>query len=191
MHAPTKYRLGVGIVLVNRQGLIFAGQRRDGRLPPWQMPQGGLQPGETPAEAAGRELEEELGTSHAEVIEVFPEWLRYDYPEGFKARRAQCFRGQQHLWFLMRFTGRDCDIGVAGSHAEFEAWQWMRPPEVVDAVVAFKRKVYREVIAYFAPSVVAVAAGTGQNGGAMRRLAGRAGRSGAVSLDPRGKQPNP
>lgn len=146
------YRLGVGIVLVNEQHLVFAGHRRDGREFPWQMPQGGVQMGEEPTEAAFRELHEELGTNRAEVAAVFPRWQSYDYPPGFVSRRARLFRGQRHCWFLMRFSGKDNDIRVATSHCEFSHWRWMEPREVIDLAIPFKQPVYREVLNYFLPA---------------------------------------
>ncbi len=151
MHGPTGYRSGVGIVLMNRQGLIFAGHRKDGRMPPWQMPQGGMQPGEAPEQAVLRELSEELGTDRVSIIGSCPHWLCYDYPKSTATRRALQFRGQRHKWFLLRFIGRDQDISIATEHAEFSAWRWMSPDEVVANVITFKRDIYRAVMQHFAP----------------------------------------
>jgi putative (di)nucleoside polyphosphate hydrolase len=151
MHGPTGYRSGVGIVLMNRQGLIFAGHRKDGRIPPWQMPQGGLQPGEAPEQAALRELSEELGTDQATIVSFCPHWLCYDYPKATSTRRAMQFRGQRHKWFLMRFTGRDQDISIATQHAEFSSWRWMSPDDVIANVISFKRDIYQAVMQHFSP----------------------------------------
>ncbi|PKU21587.1 RNA pyrophosphohydrolase [Telmatospirillum siberiense] len=151
MHGPTGYRSGIGIVLMNRQGRVFVGHRKDGRDPPWQMPQGGMQPGEPPEQAALRELKEELGTDRAVVIATCPHWLRYDYPKAASTKRALLFRGQRHKWFLMRFTGNDGDIVVETEHPEFSSWRWMAPDEVVANVISFKRDVYRVVMQQFAP----------------------------------------
>jgi putative (di)nucleoside polyphosphate hydrolase len=150
MHGPTDYRSGVGIVLANRDGRIFAGRRSDGRQPPWQMPQGGLGPAEAPEDALFRELREELGTVRAQLVKRFPHWVRYDYPDR-TSKRSQMFRGQQHLWFLLRFTGQDSDIDIASHHAEFSGWQWMSPAEVIDSVISFKRQAYHQVLGFFAP----------------------------------------
>ncbi|MDR3437475.1 RNA pyrophosphohydrolase [Telmatospirillum sp.] len=151
MHGPLGYRSGVGIVLVNSQGLVFAGHRRDGRCPPWQMPQGGIDTSETLERAVFRELNEELGTDRAIAADVFPGWLGYDYPESTTTKRARCFQGQRHRWFLLKFTGSDDDIVVATEHAEFSSWRWMTPDDVVSHVIEFKQDIYRRVMAYFAP----------------------------------------
>lgn len=151
MHGPTTYRSGIGIVLINARGLVFAGHRQDGRDPPWQMPQGGMQPGEAPERAAYRELKEELGIDRAAIVAACPQWLCYDYPKATSTKRALLFRGQRHKWFLMRFTGRDEDIAVDTEHAEFSAWRWMTPDEIVANVIGFKQDVYRVVMQQFSP----------------------------------------
>lgn len=153
MHGPTGYRSGVGIVLMNRHGLVFAGHRNDGRMPPWQMPQGGMLPGEPPERAAFRELAEELGTDRAIITASCPYWLCYDYPKATSTKRAMLFRGQRHKWFLMRFTGRDQDIAIASEHAEFSAWCWKSPDEIIANVIAFKQDIYRAVMRHFAPGL--------------------------------------
>ena len=153
VHGPTDYRAGVGIVLANNQGMVFAGKRRDDREYPWQMPQGGLIPGEAPGKAALREVFEELGIQRITVIDRHPDWLRYDYPGPATSRRAAMFRGQQHLWFLARFDGDDNDIRIDTAHAEFRQWQWMEPDRLAALVVPFKRQVYREVFAFFRPTL--------------------------------------
>jgi len=153
MHGPTGYRSGVGIVLLNKHGMVFTGHRHDGRRPPWQMPQGGLLAGEAPEQAALRELAEEVGTSKVDIIDSCPSWLRYDYPKGSSTPRARLFRGQEHKWFLMRFTGHDSDINIATAHPEFSDWRWLRPNDVVERVVPFKRDVYRNIMDVFTPTI--------------------------------------
>ena len=150
---PTDYRAGVGIVLLNSQGLIFTGKRRDGRRPPWQMPQGGIQAGELPPEAVRREIAEELGISAITPIAAHTEWLGYDYPTRKTSKRAENFRGQRHLWFLLRFDGEDRDIMLDRPHGEFEDWRWSASAEVIAGVVDFKRPVYRQVLQHFAPAI--------------------------------------
>jgi putative (di)nucleoside polyphosphate hydrolase len=159
MQQPTEYRSGVGIVLINREGLVFAGKRRDERPPPWQMPQGGLNLGEHPQAAAFRELIEELGTPHAVVAAEITEWLRYDYPDTKSTKRAQSFRGQQHKWFLLRFTGQDHDIDVRTRHPEFSDWRWLPPQEVIERVAPFKREVYRQVFGEFTEHIHCISRG--------------------------------
>lgn len=153
MQQRMEYRSGVGIVLVNREGLVFAGKRRDNRPPPWQMPQGGLNPGEHPEVAAFREMIEELGTRHAEVTAEIPGWISYDYPHEKSTKRAQQFKGQQHKWFLLRFTGQDHDIDVKTRHPEFSDWRWLPPQEVIKRVAPFKRDVYQKVFSIFADDI--------------------------------------
>jgi len=153
VHSPTDYRAGVGIVLCNAQGRILIGKRRDRRDPPWQMPQGGVQENETPAQAVIREIKEELGTDRVTLIEFRPDWLTYDYPDASTSRRAVNFKGQRHLWFLMRFDGRDDEIKLDSPHGEFDDWRWSTPAEVIERVVDFKQPVYRQVMRYFAPTI--------------------------------------
>src|SRR4029077_6820138 len=106
------YRPGVGIMLLNRAGEVFVGRRIDmPAMPAWQMPQGGIDPGETPLQAALRELKEEIGTAKAELLAESQHWLKYDLPAGL-ARDiwGGRYRGQQQKWFAMRFIGDDSDI---------------------------------------------------------------------------------
>lgn len=149
---PDGYRRNAGIVLIARDGRVFAGQRRDRSMPAWQMPQGGIDGDEAVVVAALRELEEETGVSAGlvEVLEATPDWLTYDLPADvatalWKGR----FRGQAQKWVALRFNGTDADIDLAQAHPEFSAWRWMRAAELVDGVVAFKRPVYRYVFRLF------------------------------------------
>jgi len=148
------YRPCVGVTLVNPAGLIFAGQRLDSEVPAWQMPQGGIDRGESPEAAALRELEEEIGVApdRVEVLDATPGWLRYDLPPELvgKVWRGR-FRGQEQRWFLMRFLGRDDEIRLDTEHPEFASWRWIAADELLDAIVPFKRAIYAEVIARFRP----------------------------------------
>jgi putative (di)nucleoside polyphosphate hydrolase len=144
------YRPGVGIMLVNRAGLIFVGRRIDmpARLAAWQMPQGGIDPGETPREAALRELREEVGTDKAEILGKTGGWLHYDLPPELAGRSwSGRFRGQRQKWFAMRFTGEDGDINlVADGHPEFDAWKWVPAERLPELIVPFKRPLYLAVL---------------------------------------------
>jgi putative (di)nucleoside polyphosphate hydrolase len=145
------YRPCVGVVLANPEGRIFAGERLD-TPGAWQMPQGGIDPGEAPRAAALRELREETGVAEEAVtIEAeTPGWLRYDLPPELlgKVWKGR-YRGQEQRWFLMRFAGPDSAIRIDAEHPEFARWQWMDPNDLIAAIVPFKRAIYLEVINAF------------------------------------------
>lgn len=152
--ASLPYRPCVGVMLMNAQGAVFAGQRMDRFTEAWQMPQGGIDPGEDARTAALRELKEETGID-ADLVEIVAEthgWLTYDLPADIvpKIWKGR-FRGQQQKWFLMRFLGRDEQIDIATPHPEFSAWRWMPAADLPGHVVPFKREVYERVIADFDP----------------------------------------
>jgi putative (di)nucleoside polyphosphate hydrolase len=148
------YRPCVGLVLVNPAGLLFIGERRGPVLNAWQMPQGGIDPGEDPVAAAKRELLEEVGTDRAQPIAESAYWYAYDLPsELIPSRWSGRYRGQSQKWFGFRFTGTDEDIDIAGQAPEFVRWRWARPDEVVCLAVAFKRPIYQAVLEEFADLV--------------------------------------
>jgi putative (di)nucleoside polyphosphate hydrolase len=146
----TEYRRGVGIMLLDRDGNVFVGRRIDVEAEAWQMPQGGIEPGEEPLHAALRELQEEIGTAHAALIAESAGWYRYDLPPSLieKARHGR-WRGQLQKWFVMRFLGADDEIDVETVAPEFSAWKWVPPAEVPLIVVEFKRQLYRDLLAEF------------------------------------------
>ena len=150
--AALPYRPCVGVMLVNAQGHVFVGQRLDRDTEAWQMPQGGVDEGEAPGEAALRELFEETGV-RADLVEVVAEtadWLPYDLPHDLVPRIWKGrFRGQEQKWFLMRFTGRDDQIDIATEHPEFSSWRWAEPATLVERIVPFKRDVYTRVLTEF------------------------------------------
>lgn len=150
------YRPCAGVMLVNRQGMIWVGRRLD-TPNGWQMPQGGIDKGESPRDAALRELYEEIGTGKAEIVAESQAWHRYDLPPHLlgKAWKGR-FRGQKQRWFLLRFTGEDSDINIATAHPEFDAWQWVAPGALCDLIVPFKRAVYEQVVAEFWPHLDAI-----------------------------------
>ena len=150
--ASLPYRKGVGLVLFNAQGLVFAAKRIDTQALAWQMPQGGIDKGETPEVAALREMEEEIGTAKAEIIGETADWLTYELPAELigKVWKGR-YRGQKQKWFALRFTGSDADIDIHTKHPEFEDWRWVRLAELEELIVPFKRDLYRAVIAEFGP----------------------------------------
>ncbi|WP_420557071.1 RNA pyrophosphohydrolase [Roseovarius sp.] len=146
------YRPCAGVMLVNGDGKVFVGQRIDSEYDAWQMPQGGIDEGEDPRDAALRELWEETGVK-ADLVTVeaeTPEWIPYDLPHELvpKLWKAR-YRGQQQKWFLMRFHGVDADVDITLPPAEFSEWKWIAPEDVVDAIVPFKRGVYAKVMEAF------------------------------------------
>ncbi len=147
-----RYRRGVGIMLLDREGRVFVGRRIDREEEAWQMPQGGIDPGETPRQAAWRELKEETGIDRAEIVAESAGWLRYDLPSTLRGKAVWRgrYRGQQQKWFVMRFLGVDGDIDVATSHPEFSAWKWVPARQLTQLIVPFKRALYRQVLKEFA-----------------------------------------
>ncbi|SFH04002.1 putative (di)nucleoside polyphosphate hydrolase [Palleronia marisminoris] len=156
MSRPTRedlpYRPCAGVVLVNAAGHVFAGRRIDHDQGAWQMPQGGIDEGEDPREAALRELEEETGVAR-DLVEVEAEtadWVHYDLPDELLGRIWKGkYRGQAQKWLLCRFLGRDEDIDIGTGSPEFSAWNWMPPAELLDQIVPFKRDVYERVFREF------------------------------------------
>ncbi len=148
------YRPGVGIVLFNSVGQAFFGRRSDTTEAAWQFPQGGIDEGETPLDAALREMKEEIGTDQAEMLAESADWLAYDLPSDLAdiAWRGR-FRGQRQKWFAFRFLGRDGDIDIATDHPEFSEWRWRNLADAPAGIVAFKRPLYERVVAEFHPLI--------------------------------------
>ena len=148
------YRPCAGVMLVNADGLAFVGQRIDTVLEAWQMPQGGVDPGEDAQAAAMRELGEEAGVmpEHVEIVARAERELFYDLPPEMigKVWRGK-WRGQRQWWFLLRFTGRDPDVRIETEHPEFRAWRWIDPEELPALAVPFKRALYEDVLSMFRP----------------------------------------
>jgi putative (di)nucleoside polyphosphate hydrolase len=152
---PSLYRPNVGLALFSKKGHVLlgrrAGVRRDENNYAWQMPQGGVDRGEQPAETAIRELNEETGllVHHVELLEEIEPWLYYDFPPELKARLSGPFYGQRQKWFAFRFIGSDTDVRLDGHTPEFDAWRWARLEEAPGLVIPFKAPVYSEVAKRF------------------------------------------
>jgi len=148
--AKLPYRPCVGLMVLNRAGQVFVGNRVDQSIESWQMPQGGIDEGEEPWATALRELKEEIGTSDVELLREHPDWLLYDLPPqligvAWEGR----FRGQKLKWFAVRFKGTDADINVKTPHQEFSNWKWADIGDLLGLIVPFKRETYAKVIAAF------------------------------------------
>jgi putative (di)nucleoside polyphosphate hydrolase len=138
-------------MLLNRQSEVFVGRRIDmPSVHAWQMPQGGIDPGESPRQAALRELKEEIGTDKAEILAESQAWLRYELPPEIGGTMwGGRYCGQEQKWFAMRFTGSDSDIDLATEHPEFDRWQWVAPERLPGLIVPFKRQLYLDILDEF------------------------------------------
>ncbi|TKD51304.1 RNA pyrophosphohydrolase [Sphingomonas baiyangensis] len=152
------YRPCAGVMLLNRDGRVFVGQRLDSVLEAWQMPQGGIDPGEAPLDAAIRELGEEAGIAPhlVELVAEAPEELEYDLPADLvgKVWKGK-WRGQRQRWFLFAFLGDDGDVNIATAEPEFRAWRWVEPAELPHIIVPFKRDLYARLLELFAEPIAA------------------------------------
>jgi len=152
---PSLYRPNVGLALFHRDGRVFLGRRAGASGSPyvWQMPQGGIDEGESPRQAALRELHEEVGVSAEKVhlLEETADWLYYDFPPDVRAAlgRRRDWLGQRQKWFALRFLGADADLRVDGDDPEFSEWRWAPLEEAPALIVPFKRSVYEEVARRF------------------------------------------
>lgn len=149
-YAHLPYRPGVGVMLFNARGQVFVARRIDTTAEAWQMPQGGIDTGEDPEQAAYRELEEETGIppSRVTLIGRAPQMLRYDLPDALVPIiwKGQ-YRGQEQWWFAMRLVGDDSAINIATEHPEFSEWKWAEVADLPDVIVPFKRDLYVQIVA--------------------------------------------
>ncbi|MEM6900372.1 MAG: RNA pyrophosphohydrolase [Pseudomonadota bacterium] len=159
---PDLYRANVGIALFSKAGHVFLGHRVNSKGAfQWQMPQGGIDPGESPADAALRELEEETGISAklVTVLEETEDWLYYDFPYELKKRLPGPYYGQRQKWFALRFNGSDSDVRLDLHKPEFDAWRWAKLSEIPPLIIPFKRAIYEQLTEQFREWATKVPAG--------------------------------
>jgi putative (di)nucleoside polyphosphate hydrolase len=150
------YRLGVGLMIINKEKKVFVGKRADMATSDlanhWQMPQGGIDSEETPEEAAIREMREEIGTTKVHLLAETPHWLTYEFPESLaNVLWGGRFRGQKQKWFLFEYLGQDGEIDIYTPHPEFLAWQWVDPETLPELIVPFKQEMYKQILEMFRP----------------------------------------
>ena len=148
----------VGIMLLNPNRKVWIGRRiskshDDPNSLIWQMPQGGIDEGEDPHEAAFRELQEETGVTSARLLKVSAGWHDYELPRELwgKALKGR-YRGQTQKWFALEFEGSEDEINIGEKptqKAEFDQWKWESSEKLPDLIIPFKRKVYSAVIDEF------------------------------------------
>jgi len=146
-HRPLPLRTGVGVIVLNPNNKVFVGKRKDNPIDKWQMPQGGVDPGETFLEAMKRELKEETGISNIEVLKEIDYWLEYELPKNlvgiiWKGK----YRGQKQKWFITRFFGSDNEINLNTKKPEFIEWKWLEINQLPNVIVHFKKNVYKKLV---------------------------------------------
>ena len=166
-HLP--YRPCAGIMLFNQQAEVFVGSRLDGEISAneddyWQMPQGGIDPGEDPLAAAWRELEEETGTRKARLLAESQDWHTYDLPDHLIGKIWDGkYCGQRQKWFAMAFEGADSDINLDTENPEFKAWKWVPLAQIPDLIVPFKKGLYQGLVREFTPTAQALLSNRDKN----------------------------
>ena len=140
-------RLGVGIIVLNKENKVFVGKRKDNPINKWQMPQGGVDRGENLINAMKRELKEETSIRSIKILKELKGWTEYELPDYLlgKIWRGK-YRGQKQKWFIVRFLGRDEEINLKTTHPEFIEWQWLDIENLPSVIVHFKKKVYEKLL---------------------------------------------
>ena len=140
-------RTGVGIIVLNNENKVFVAKRRDNQINKWQMPQGGVDEGETFLEAMKRELEEETSITNIEIIKEIRYWLEYDLPKNLVGKIWKGkYKGQKQKWFIVRFKGSDTEINIKTRNPEFIEWKWIDVNDLPTVIVDFKKHVYIKLL---------------------------------------------
>tara|TARA_B110000967_G_scaffold198075_1_gene230594 strand:+ start:566 stop:1036 length:471 start_codon:yes stop_codon:yes gene_type:complete len=139
-------RTGVGIAVLNFKNKVFVGKRKDNPFDKWQMPQGGIDPNETPLVAMKRELEEETSIKNIKVLKEFNQWLEYELPKNLIGKIWNGkYRGQKQKWFIVRFIGEESEISINTKNPEFIEWKWIDINLLPELIVNFKKHIYKDV----------------------------------------------
>tara|TARA_B100000700_G_C14624261_1_gene659690 strand:- start:52 stop:522 length:471 start_codon:yes stop_codon:yes gene_type:complete len=140
-------RIGVGIIVLNKENKVFVGKRKDNPFDKWQMPQGGVDKNENLLSAMRRELTEETSIKSIEIIKEFDFWLQYELPKNLvgKIWRGK-YRGQKQKWFLVKFLGKESEINIETKNAEFIEWKWVEKEKLPNLIVDFKKEVYEKIL---------------------------------------------
>ena len=140
-------RLGVGVVVLNKENKVFVGKRKDNPVNKWQMPQGGVDNGEDLVGAMKRELSEETGIKNIKILKEIDGWSEYELPDYLLGKIWKGkYRGQKQKWFVVRFLGNDNEINLETKNPEFVEWQWIDIDSLAGVIVDFKKKVYEGLI---------------------------------------------
>ena len=140
-------RLGVGVVVLNKENKVFVGKRKDNPVNKWQMPQGGVDNGEDLVGAMKRELSEETGIKNIKILKEIDGWSKYELPDYLLGKIWKGkYRGQKQKWFVVKFLGSDNEINLKTSHPEFIEWKWIDPNILPDIIVNFKKDLYLSLL---------------------------------------------
>ncbi len=140
-------RLGVGIIVLNKENRVFVGKRKDNPTDRWQMPQGGVDLGENFLEAMKRELKEETGIKSIKIIKEIEKFTQYELPDYLLGKIWKGkYKGQKQKWFIVRFIGEDNEINLNTGRPEFIEWQWLNIEDLPTVIVPFKKKLYEELL---------------------------------------------
>ncbi len=147
-------RIGVGIVVLNKENKVFVGKRKDNPIDKWQMPQGGVDNGENFLDAMKRELKEETGIQNIKIVKELKEWTEYELPDYLigKVWKGK-YKGQKQKWFIVRFMGSDDEINLNTKRPEFIEWKWLNIENLPKVIVSFKKNVYEKLLPQIKSSI--------------------------------------